>query len=44
MSVYIAAGQAVLIVIGIIKRIWGLVKFTLIAGLILFVLKYYHIV
>ncbi len=44
MSVYIIAGLAVLIVIGIIKRIWGLVKFTVIAGLIIFVLKYFHVI
>lgn len=44
MSVYIIAGMAVLIVFGLIKKIWGLVKFTVIAGLIILALKYFHVI
>lgn len=44
MSGYIIAGLAVLIVIGIFKRIWGLVKFTIIAGLIIFALKFFNLI
>lgn len=44
MKTYIFAALAIFLLLGIFKKLWGLVKFLILAALAAAVLMYFHII
>ena len=44
MKTYILAALAILLILGIIKKLWGLVKFLILAAIAAVVLMYFNII